>query len=280
MKLDTGKAWSDAVSLISKNRDAVLAVAGLFFFLPPLAFLLLLPEAMAPQEAPLPDGATFEATMEAMQAQMMERLSSYWWITVVLTVLQWFGTLSLFAMLVDRDRPTVGEAMSTGGRGLITYIVAQILVILGISLIIGLPLGIVGALGGGVIVAILLPVLFVFSLYIFVKMTLIPPVIAIEGQTNPIAAIKRSWALTKGNSLSLFLFLLLLTLAAGIIAILVTLVLQTVFAAVGGTVEQIAMGFVESAVSAVIGVVLMAAIAAVYRQLSGPTHAEVSETFE
>ena len=47
MKLDMNRAWTDALSLIQANLGVVAIVAGVFFFLPYLAFMLLMPDAMA-----------------------------------------------------------------------------------------------------------------------------------------------------------------------------------------------------------------------------------------
>ncbi len=279
MKLDTGKAWSDAVSLVANNRDAILAVGGLFFFLPSFALFLLVPEAMAPQEPPVADGADFDTLMEAMQATMVEHWANYWWVTALITLLQWFGMLALMALMSDHSRPTVGEAMGIGGRGLLPYIAAQLIVIFGVSLGVGVPLGLLSALGGA-LGLILLIFAIPLMVYVFVKVTLVPAVIAIEGEGNPVAALKRSWSLTKGNSFTIFLFLFLLILAAGIVALLVNLVLATVFVALGGTMEQIGLGFVESLISAAIAIIVLAAVAAIHRQLAGPSDAEVSDTFE
>ncbi|MEL7446390.1 MAG: hypothetical protein AAGK02_11350 [Pseudomonadota bacterium] len=274
MKLDSGKAWTNAVEMISGNRDAVLAIAGLFFFLPPFALWLLLPDAMVPQEPPVSDTADFNVLLEAMQAQMAEQVAKFWWVTVLLTAFQWFGMLALMSLFIDRSRPTVGDAMKSAGRGLVPFIAAQLLVVLAIALVVLIATQI------GVAGAILLLISFPVMIYVFVKVTLLPPVITIENQLNPLNAIKRSWQLTKGNSLSLFFFLLLLTIALGVVALLVSLVFSAGFAAVGGTIEQIGNGFVESVLSAAIAVSLLAAVAAVYRQLAGPSDAEVSETFE
>ena len=44
MKLDINRAWTDAINLIQTNLSVVAVVAGVFFFLPYLAFALLMPE--------------------------------------------------------------------------------------------------------------------------------------------------------------------------------------------------------------------------------------------
>src|SRR3546814_10348254 len=63
---------------------------------------------------------------------------------------------------------------------------------------------------------------------------------------NPVAILARSWRLTKGNSLRLAVFYVLLIIAIGVVAILVTLVSGLVFAALGGEAETIGNGVVAS----------------------------------
>ena len=48
MKLDMGKAWNDAMELLTGNFSVIVAVAGLFFFLPYAAMALLVPELLTP----------------------------------------------------------------------------------------------------------------------------------------------------------------------------------------------------------------------------------------
>ena len=45
MKLDMGRAWSDAIALLRGNQQVILIVAGVFFFLPNLALALLMPRS-------------------------------------------------------------------------------------------------------------------------------------------------------------------------------------------------------------------------------------------
>ena len=62
MKLDSSLAWKQANAAISANREVLLALAGVFFLLPRLAFQLL---------APTPPTATAgasDAWLVAMQA--------------------------------------------------------------------------------------------------------------------------------------------------------------------------------------------------------------------
>jgi len=154
------------------------------------------------------------------------------------------------------------------------------------QLMISLALGVLIGLIGGIIVAvvpllglIVFPVLMVGAIYVFVKTWLVPAVIAMEGERNPIAAIKRSWTMTKGNSLRIFLFLFVLFVVAGLAVLVVNMVLTTVFAIFGGTIAMIGGGFVTSLTSAVMGGLILVVTAAIHRQLSGPGEVE-AETFE
>src|SRR3546814_2992847 len=77
----------------------------------------------------------------------------------------------------------------------------------------------------------------VVAIYCAVKISLVGPVIAIDGIRNPVAVLARSWGLTKGNSFRLALFYLLLVVAIGVVSIIVTIVSGVIFAVIGGEVE-------------------------------------------
>lgn len=278
-KLDMGKAWTQATGMIGSNRDTIGAIAGLFFFLPAFALALFVPELVNPQPA-APAGADPQVAMQAALAQMSNAYSDNWALFLALTIAQFVGSLSLLALLTDRRRPTVGEALSTGIRSILAYLAAQILSALAIGLAIGLPLGIVAAAGSPVAVALVGFVMFLIGAYLFVKFSLIAPIIAIDEERNPMKALAQSWRLTKGNSFRIVAFLLLLFITIGIIAALVSGILGLVLSALGAQVAQIGNGVVNAAVNTVIGVVFLVVIAAVHRQLSGHSPEGLAKTFE
>src|SRR3546814_20607692 len=86
----------------------------------------------------------------------------------------------------------------------------------------------------------------VAAFYCAVKISLVGPAIALDRLLNPVAILARSWRLTKGNSLRLAVFYVLLIIAIGVVAILVTLVSGLVFADLGGEAETIGNGVVAS----------------------------------
>jgi hypothetical protein len=278
-KLDMGKAWTQATGLIGSNRDTIGAIAGLFFFLPSLALALFAPELVNPEPA-APAGADPQVAMQAALDQMSKAYTDNWALFLVLTIVQFVGSMSLLALLTDRGRPTVGEAMGIGIRSIPTYLAAQILSAMAVGLAVGIPLGIVAAAGSPVAVALVGFALVLVGAYLFVKFSLIAPVIAIDGVRNPITALRQSWRLTKGNSFRIVAFVLLLFFTIGIISALVSGILGLVFSALGSQIADIGNGLVSAAVNTFIGVIFLVVIAAVHRQLSGQSPEGLAQTFE
>jgi hypothetical protein len=279
-KLDMGAAWVQATGLIGANRDTISALAGLFFFLPSMASTLLVPELSDPSQSAPPPGADPEVAMQVMMDQMSAAYAENWLILLAVTAVQFIGSMSLFALLTDRGNPTVGEALGTGLRSIPSYIAAQLLTVLGAALAIGIPLGVVSAMGGAAVSVLAVLVALILIVYVVVKLLLVAPVIAIEGERNPLAAIGRSWQLTKGNSLRILLFLALLVLVIVIISVLVAGIVGLVLAAIGGAVATIGNAIVGALVSALLTVIFLVVTAAIHSQLSGGTPEGLAQTFE
>lgn len=279
-KLDMGTAWVQATGLIGANRDTISAIAGLFFFLPSMASTLLVPELSDPNQSAPPPDADPQVMMQAMMDQMSAVYAENWPIILAVTAVQFIGSMSLFALLTDRGNPTVGEALGTGMKSIPSYIAAQLLAVLAASLAIGIPLGVVSAMGGAAVSVLAVLVALILIVYAAVKLSLIAPVIAIEGERNPITAIGRSWQLTKGNSFRILLFIALLILVIVIISALVAGIVGLVLAAVGGAVATIGNAIVGALLNALLTVVFLVVTVAIHRQLSGGTPEGLAQTFE
>lgn len=275
-KLDLGRAWNEAMALLSANRDVILIVAAVFFFLPNVIANLILPSQ-----------ADLMAQIEALgeQADPTEILAVFgdyfgqsWWIYLVFVLLQAIGMMGLLALLTDSTRPTVGEALKFGLKAFVPYLVAQILI--GI-LMVSVPILLtgIGALGGFALAAVLAFVGFAAAAYIWIKSSLIAPVIAIEKVMNPVAALARSWKLTKGNSLRLLAFFVLLFICAMVLSLVVGLVLA-LFSVMGEEIGLFAAAVGGGLMSMAFTTILLLILAAVYRQLSGEGGEPVGKTFE
>lgn len=276
MKFDMGQAWSDAVALLSANRQVVLVVAGVFFFLPYLALMLLLTDSAADLQAVQRSGsADPQVALRALSAAY----GNIWWALLLVAVLQGIGMLGLMALLTDRDRPTVGEALTIGAKFFLPYLGTQILMGIVAVLIVMVPIA-VGATAGaaaGLLVGVLAVVAVI---YLWTKFSLTIPVIAIERVMNPIAALGRSWSLTKGNSLRLFGFYALLVLAAVVLAIVLGIVVAVLTLLTGPTGSAVVNGIVNGLVNMAGVTLILAVLAAAHRQLAGPSGASISTTFE
>lgn len=278
-KLDMGHAWTQATGLIGANRDTVGAIAGLFFFLPALALAFFAPELVNPQPA-APAGADPQVAFQAMADQMTRAYAQNWPLFLAMTLAQFIGSLSLLALLTDRGRPTVREALMIGFASLLSYLAAQLLSALGVGMVIGLPLGLIAAAGSPAATVLAGIVLVVIGFYVLIKFSLIAPVIAIDGLRNPIAALRRSWRLTKGNSFRIALFLLLLFVTIGVISALVTGIIGLLLSALGSEMATIGLGVMNAAVNTALAIVFLVVLAAIHRQLAGQSAEGLAATFE
>ncbi len=272
VKLDMGRAWNDAVAQIKANRDVILIVAGVFFLLPNLAMSLLMP--LPPESPAMAVGA--EADLTPLIAEMSTYIGEVWWIFLLAGLMQAVGSIGLLALLTDQARPTVGEALGFGLKALPTYLATQFIVALVIAGLFGavLLLGQAAAALG-----LILGLLLVLGiLYALLKLSLVTPVIAIEKQLNPVAAMRRSWRLTKGNSLLILAFFLLLLVAFLVISMVAGL-LFAAFALLGDEVGLIVGAIGNGVLTMALAVVMVAALAAVHRQLSGSGGSQVGMTF-
>lgn len=264
--------------MIAQNKDTVSAIVGLFFFLPYFAVTLLVPQAANPQR--VPSGARPDATTQAVLDQLTATYADNWPVLLGVTLIQFIGSLTLLALLGNTDSPTVGQSLKRGLAAAPSYFAAQLLAAVFVALAIGVPLGLISVVAPGFAVGVALLVLMVAAIYLFVKFSLVAPVVAIEGERNPIRAMTRSWQLTKGNSFRIATFILLLFITIGIITTLASVVLGLVFALFDQGIADIGNGLVASVVNTVLGVVFVLVLAAVHQQLAGPSAVQLASTFE
>jgi hypothetical protein len=280
-KLDMGKAWTQTTALIGANKDTLSALAGLFFFLPAFGAALFLPEATTTIPA---GGQRQSGDPQVAMQQALDQISALyadnWPFLLAVSIAGFIGSMSLLALLSDRGHPTVGEALGKGIRSIPSYIAAQLLSALAAGLALGLPFGVVAAFAPPPVAAVVALLLIVAIAYAAIKFSLIAPVIAIDEERNPIAAIARSWRLTKGNSLRIFAFFVLLFVVIVIIGALVQGILTLILSAAGGEVARIGIAAVSALVNAMMTVIFLVVLAAIHRQLAGGAPERLSETFE
>jgi hypothetical protein len=254
---DMSAAWSEATAMIRTNREVLLIIAGIFFFLPSVAVGFAVPGVDAVFDSP-----------EAMQAQMLAFYSDYGWVFVLVALVQIVGSLALLALLRDRSRPTVGQAIRTGMRGLLPAIGVSLSLIVGSIALLTVVLLITATvpLLGSTLLLVLLGVIG----WVFIRMSLSSPIIAIDKLNNPIQVLRRSWQMTRGHALRLFAFYVLLGLVYLVISLVIGMIVGALVAVLGEDAGLIVSSVISGLLGAIASVIFVGVIAAVHRQLSSP----------
>ena len=270
MKLDSGKAWNEATGMMGANRELVLVIAGVFFFVPMMILLTILFAIEIDFGS-----AGADPNPELVSQQIGGAILESWWAILLVTIGQLAGALALLSLLGDRQKPTVGEVMGFIPKLILTMIAAQIISTFASQALTLL----VEQMPASISRLLSIPAL-VISLYIAVKFSLISAVVAIEKQVNPITALMRSWQLTKGNSWRIFAFIFLLTITAMVVMLILALSFGLVFSLMGERFAQIGIAIVLAALISGFYALVYAVVAAIHRQLSGPSSGEVAQTFD
>ncbi|MET0252294.1 MAG: glycerophosphoryl diester phosphodiesterase membrane domain-containing protein [Novosphingobium sp.] len=259
IRLDSNAAWKEASALVAANREVLFVVAGVFFLLPNLLMSVVLGE---PQIEP---GSGSEQVARAM----MEYYTRGWWLILLTAVFQIIGMLTVLTLMRDRRRPTVAEAITAGVVGFPSYFAAQLLFVIGASLAGGVLGVVIAAIGGAALGAVLLMLLLLGIGFVAVRLMLAAPVIAVDGERNPLTALARSWQLTRNNFWRIFAFFLLVGLlfvvALAVIMILVGIVLALLSQ---GEVQRVLASVVSSTLVSLAMLYFLGMLAAVHRQLS------------
>lgn len=263
MKLDLNAPWDQAVRLVAANREVVLVLGGVFFFLPYVLFLLLVPVPDF-QAVAGPSGKDSAALMAAMNGFLAE----YWWALLLLGLVQTMGAVAVMAVIGDPARPTVGAAMVRGARFLVPNVAAQIVTSFIVTAVLFVAI-LLGALTGSQTLAatlsvFALPVVF----WLWTRLSLTGAVIAIEQMANPIRALRRSWRLTSGNGLRLAAFYLLLFLAFFVISQVLGLIVGLLTALPGAEIALVLGALLSGLIYAALILVGYAVLASVHRQLA------------
>ena len=259
MRFDSNRAWQQAVALVSGNRDVLWALAGVFLVLPSFAVGVLAPP---PQPAAGADSNALMATLSAYY-------DSAWPWLLGMAVCQVIGTLAMLALYTDRTRPTVREALKLAFHGALPVIGAQLLAGMGFALAATIPITLAALTGIQALVTAVVGACLAALLYVLVRISLVPPVVMVDGVRNPVVALRRSWDLTRGNAGRLLLFYALLLIGFGIVVLLVGGLADLALRLVLGMELGTALGtLVSAALQAVMAIFFMAVYAATHRQLA------------
>ena len=185
-RLDSTLAWHGARRMVMANRDVLVAVAGVFFLLPGLVSAVVLP---LPEISP-------SASPQAMADAVMQFYTRALPVLALLSLPMLAGFLTMLALLIDRERPTVGRAIALAARLVPGYFAAQVMVALGLGVLSALASGVLAiVLPPPVAVALALPLL----LYPLCRVVLVAPAMVAARRMNPVAAVIAALVRTRGE---------------------------------------------------------------------------------
>jgi hypothetical protein len=199
----------------------------------------------------------------------------------IVLVLAFVGSLAISALALGREA-VVGDSIRHGFRRLPAMFGASLLLILAACLV-AVPLGLLTGIElndliaptpakAGRILLVMLLVL-VVALFFAVRLLLLTPVAAAE-PIGPVAIILRSWNLTKGHFWKLLGFVLLVSVAGGVVMMVAAMIvglLITLAAGVPqpGNLSGLLMLLVAGLLNAAFIVVMTTLVARIYVQLAG-----------
>lgn len=268
-RFDSNRAWQDAAAAVSANRDVLIALVGVFIVVPAFALAVLLP---MPEAKP---GAEAEAILDIVA----NHFRAHWFWYVAAGLLNTIGTLALLALFGHASRPTVGEAIRRGLAATPAGIIVQLIQGLILTAVVLLPGAVLGVGGTGFAVLGFMLGL-AAAAWLWVRLGLANPVIVVEGQRNPIAALQRSLALTRGNGGRLLLFLALLVVAfvvaIQLIQVAVTLIAQGL---AGAEAAKLTGALIAAVLQGVMTAYVVSAVSASHRQLAGPERPDFPQVY-
>lgn len=174
MKLSLGQVFADAAALWRADRDLLVRVSAVFFFLPAFALALFLPDP-----APLAESATDMQRMQAIAAYAQDTLP---W-TLSAQVVGMIGVIALYRSYLGVRRP-MGEQLTAALAQLPLFAAALLLAF---------------AMFAGGFLLFVMP-----GLYVAGRVFLAGPAMIAEERREPIDVLARSMELSRGNGWALF----------------------------------------------------------------------------
>lgn len=179
MIIDFAGLLRAAWALFRRDADLLLRIAGLFFFLPQYALVLLVPAVPAPDRGIEDRQVQAERWVEAIQGWM----GSYGLANVIGYVVVYFGMATILALYLSGERMALGAAMRRAATLYPRFLLAMLLV--------SIPTG------AGMYL-LLLP-----GLYLMSRFLLAGPAVFAAHPIGAAAAIGRSWRATRKAQWSL-----------------------------------------------------------------------------
>ena len=270
MGFSFSRAYSDAARMVRERFWPLLGILVLFFVLT-IVIVLVFGASMLATIGDLASGAPDPAALGA----------GFWTGYAVAYLLVYFVSLANMAAMVAAASPVrppdLADAIIDGFKSAPSLFAALLMVIVGFCVVAVALTLLVGTMESPALGTIVLIALVVIGCVIATKLSLVVPLVAVDGVRNPITAIVRSWQLTTGSALKIFFAWFVFW------AILIAVLMVVVFALAGSLAGGMSEGQIPGAGTIVallvfylvfvvaINLFISALIAAVHAQLVAPS---------
>lgn len=232
--LDLTAVWNDTMALLSAHKEAAIAIAGVFIFLPSWMYAYFVGE---------PDTGGVTDPSKALDI-MLQFYSENSLASLGVGLLTSFGTLVYYVILVRKDYDSIGSGISRALPLFPIFIVVSI--ITGLLTALGIFAFIIGAF------------------YLIGRFSAVAGVVVAEPERGIIGSIKYGWSLTHNVGWLAFLILFIIGLVGAVLGFLVGAIFGLISSFIGG---QLLVTAVTSLIGAIISVVSATVVIAIYRHL-------------
>lgn len=241
--LSYSAAWDDTLRMLRANARLLAALAGVFLFLPGLLVDRYKPQ---PEQAA---GMEFTQFIEQMTLYMQDA----WPWLLLMNFLSFVGIISIYLLLLEETRMTVGSALARA----VPIVPFFFLLTMIFNLAVGIGLLLLIAPG----------------IYLLGRLVLASPILAVETPRSPVAALRRSWRMSKGRGWTIGLLFVLVFVIASILGLAIQAGIGSIFLIALGNqgIGGLLVAILKAIVSAVTMVVLTVLTAAIYRAISART---------
>ncbi|MBA4008926.1 MAG: hypothetical protein C0486_09120 [Erythrobacter sp.] len=214
--IDIGRVFATAWAMLRQRFWLLLGMVAVFFAIQIVASMVLgivLAIMGAAGAVGIGAGLDDPAAITGMSIFFILVMVVIYGAYLVLVLAQQAAMVTIASPLED---PSFGNAMARGFKSALPFFVISVILGIGyvalgavVFVLVGVA-GFGGGLTGGIIGIVLLLLFMPVVVYLGCRFAVLVPVVAVDQVFNPIAAIRRSWAVTRGRVLGIFLAILVL----------------------------------------------------------------------
>jgi hypothetical protein len=261
--IDIGRVFSTSVTMLRQRFWLLLGMLVVFFAIESAASVVLsVGLVVVGMAGALGLGAGLDdpTALGGLGIGMMLFFALFYAAYAVLLLAQQAAMVTLASPL---EEPAFGTAMMRGFRSALPFFAISVLMLLGYALLTVALIAVIGvsAAGGGATGGVIAVVLGLASLplmiFLVCRFAVLVPVVAVDQVFNPIAALRRSWSVTRGKVLRILLALIgFVAVSLVMLGVPLALVVGIIYLGQGSAAVSI--------VAVIIGIVLFIPITALF----------------